>query len=151
MVNFWNKFNKMESKYDDNYSSSGSESKMPLIISTIMFGITGSMVSFITNCTLAEISISAFFSLYFGIFFLLIGMIVSYRAYNSTENRMLIGAFGLLILLSGIICFMVEKNWFLGISSHTKILLYAIIGASVTFSISFSIVDIVNMMMPCCN
>jgi len=141
----------MESKYNDSYNPSTPESKLPLILSTLLFGVIGSLVSFITNCTLAEISISAFFSLYFGLFFILIGMIVLYRAHTAMQNQLLIGAFGICILLSGLICFMVEKNWFMGISAHTKIGLYALIGASVTFSISFSIVDLVNYFMPCCN
>ena len=95
-------FNKMESNYDDIYSNSDSENEMRLIIISTAFGFAGSMLSFIKSFTLVEISISTLFSLYFGIFFLMIGMIVLYRDYNSTENRMLIGAFGLLIILSGI-------------------------------------------------
>jgi hypothetical protein len=45
---------------------------------------------------------------------------------------------------------MVEKNWFIGISAHTKIFLYALIGASVTFSLAFTFVDLVNYGISCC-
>ena len=39
---------------------------------------------------------------------------------------------------------MVEKDWVLSISAHGKIGLYAMLGASITFALTFTIVDLMN-------
>lgn len=53
-------------------------------------------------------------------------------------------AFGILVILSGILCFLLERNWFIGLGPHLKIPLYAILGISVSFALTFAIVDLLN-------
>ena len=50
-------------------------------------------------------------------------------------------------MISGVTSFLLEKNWFIGISWHFKIILYGIIGASLTFSLAFAFVDITNYIL----
>merc|ERR1712129_641312 len=54
----------------------------------LIFGIMdvgillGVIISLIVNCTLVEISISSFFSLYFGILFIVVGGIILWRIFS---------------------------------------------------------------------
>jgi hypothetical protein len=63
----------MEAKFDESYSTPKTSRVWPIITSTAVCGTIGALISFVTNCTLAEISTNAFFSLYFGLFFIFIG------------------------------------------------------------------------------
>ncbi|CAG9317561.1 unnamed protein product [Blepharisma stoltei] len=104
-------------------------------------------VSFIINSTLAEISINPFFSVYFGILFMIVGAVIISRVQqqsNEETKRKYYFAFGVLVVLSGILCFLLEKNWSLGLGPHLKIPLYAILGISVSFALTFAIVDLMN-------
>jgi len=95
----------MEKEYDDEYDYVHKKPSimMPLVASSIVTGLIGAMISFITNCTLAEISTNAFFSLYFGMFFIVVGFIVLHRACFSPFNKLQLFIFGFAIVLSGII------------------------------------------------
>ena len=50
-------------------------------IAAIFGAIFGVAVSWIVNCTLVEISLNSFFSVYFGTLFLLIGGIIFWRIF----------------------------------------------------------------------
>lgn len=54
------------------------------------------------------------------------------------------------VLISGILCFVLEKNWFSSIGWTTKIPLYSVLGISVTFALLFSIIDLINYGCTCC-
>eukprot|EP00448_Togula_jolla_P028726 CAMPEP_0170625556 /NCGR_PEP_ID=MMETSP0224-20130122/30823_1 /TAXON_ID=285029 /ORGANISM="Togula jolla, Strain CCCM 725" /LENGTH=167 /DNA_ID=CAMNT_0010952141 /DNA_START=193 /DNA_END=696 /DNA_ORIENTATION=+ len=56
-------------------------------------------------------------------------------------------AFALLIILSGIICFTLEQQWYHGMSPILKVPLYVILGTSVAFALTFSVVDLVNYIL----
>jgi hypothetical protein len=132
----------------------------------------GIAVSLIVNSTLVEISVSPFFALYFGLLFMSVGGIIIYRLNgsalfggpSSSDNSPADHSFSLapedevrrkkqlnffagLICVSGFLCFILEKNWFLGLSSTAKIPLYTVLGVSVAFALVFSIVDLVNYLM----
>lgn len=130
--------------------------------------ILGIAISLIVNSTLVEISVSPFFALYFGILFMSVGGIIVYRLngaglwgnLNSEADQALMMApedelqrkkqltfFAGLICLSGLLCFILEKNWFVGLSPTMKVPLYTILGISVAFALVFSVVDLVNYMM----
>ena len=40
----------------------------------------GALISFVVNCTLIEISLSPFFSFYFGLLFMAVGFLIFFRA-----------------------------------------------------------------------
>eukprot|EP00916_Digyalum_oweni_P003697 GHVL01006598.1.p1 GENE.GHVL01006598.1~~GHVL01006598.1.p1 ORF type:complete len:237 (+),score=26.08 GHVL01006598.1:26-712(+) len=112
----------------------------------IIFGI---IISLIVNCTLIEISLSAFFSIYFGLLFIAAGLIILWRVLGqaSDENnprKLQLTFFAVMIVVSGVLCFILERNWFVGLSALTKLPLYTILGTSVSFALVFSAVDLLN-------
>mmetsp|Transcript_83714 Transcript_83714/g.240618 ORF Transcript_83714/g.240618 Transcript_83714/m.240618 type:complete len:233 (-) Transcript_83714:209-907(-) len=117
--------------------------------------LLGVIISLIVNCTLVEISISGFFSLYFGVLFIIVGGIILWRIFSqesgdgmgSSANKQPLAAFGCLIILSGLICFTLEQQWYRGTSPILKVPLYMILGTSVAFALTFSVVDLVNYVL----
>jgi len=117
--------------------------------------LLGIIISLIVNCTLVEISISSFFSLYFGILFIVVGGIIIWRIFSqeggdaveSSAKRKPLAAFAMLIILSGLICFTLERQWYQGMSPIMKVPLYMILGTSVAFALTFSVVDLVNYIL----
>mmetsp|Transcript_24133 Transcript_24133/g.39319 ORF Transcript_24133/g.39319 Transcript_24133/m.39319 type:complete len:232 (+) Transcript_24133:42-737(+) len=117
--------------------------------------LLGIIISLIVNCTLVEISISSFFSLYFGFLFIVVGGIIIWRIFSqdvaytkeSVGKRQMLVVFGLLIILSGLICFTLEQHWYKGMSPMMKVPVYTILGTSVAFALTFSVVDLVNYVL----
>jgi len=115
----------------------------------------GIIISLIVNCTLVEISISSFFSLYFGILFIVVGGIILWRIFSqdnldgsgSPAKRKPLALFAMLIILSGFICFTLERQWYHGLTAFMKVPLYVILGTSVAFALTFSVVDLVNYIL----
>ncbi|PHJ17685.1 membrane protein [Cystoisospora suis] len=125
----------------------------------------GIIASLIVNCTLVEISMSSFFSFYFGILFVTVGSVILWRIHvtaNSPTGAGVDGAGGLettqarkmqlqffatLIIVSGILCFILKKNWFVGLHPIVKVPLYTLLGISVAFALTFSLVDMVNYLL----
>merc|ERR1711904_575775 len=102
---------------------------------------------------LVEISISAFFSLYFGILFIVVGAIILWRIFSqdcdpsSKAKRKPLAAFAALIIVSGVICFALERQWYMGMTPLMKVPLYIVLGTSVAFALTFSVVDLVNYIL----
>lgn len=139
------------------------------VLSGFVGMVIGLAISLIVNSTLVEISVSPFFALYFGLLFMSVGGIIIYRlngvslftgsASMDADQTLLLAPedeqrrkkqltfFASLILLSGFLCFLLEKNWFVGLSWTTKVPLYTILGVSVAFALVFSVVDLVNYTM----
>lgn len=139
------------------------------LVSAFVGMCLGIAVSLIVNSTLVEISLSPFFSLYFGLLFMSVGGIIIYRLNgaaifgssndNDADQALLLAPddeklrkkqltfFAGLICFSGFLCFILEKNWFVGLSATTKIPLYTVLGVSVAFALVFSLVDLVNYLM----
>ena len=59
--------------------------------------------------------------------------------------RMMVLSVSVLVLCSGFACFLLEKDWFKRISYMLKVPLYMILGITLSFTISCSLVDIVTM------
>lgn len=116
--------------------------------------VLGMMISLIVNCTLVEVSISAFFSFYFGILFIVVGCIIMWRIFGQEPSegaedvkKTLLAVFGMLIIFSGLLCFTLEQHWYKGCSVLFKVPLYMMLGTSVAFAFSFSVVDLVNYVL----
>mmetsp|Transcript_26303 Transcript_26303/g.46580 ORF Transcript_26303/g.46580 Transcript_26303/m.46580 type:complete len:233 (-) Transcript_26303:50-748(-) len=117
--------------------------------------LLGIIISLIVNCTLVEISISSFFSLYFGFLFVVVGGIILWRIFSqdsadskeSQAKRRPLAAFALIIILSGLICFTLEQHWYRSRSPLMKVPLYTILGTAVAFALTFSVVDLVNYVL----
>eukprot|EP00933_Yihiella_yeosuensis_P005778 TRINITY_DN110366_c0_g1_i1.p1 TRINITY_DN110366_c0_g1~~TRINITY_DN110366_c0_g1_i1.p1 ORF type:complete len:242 (+),score=37.62 TRINITY_DN110366_c0_g1_i1:96-821(+) len=140
-------------------SGVASEIEPNLIFNGSMSGVIGVMlgiiISLIVNCTLVEISISSFFSLYFGFLFVVVGGIILWRIFSqdvassdqSSAMRGPLAIFATLIIVSGLICFTLEQHWYRGQSPLMKVPLYALLGTSVAFALTFSVVDLVNYIL----
>ena len=46
--------------------------------------------------------------------------------------------------MSGLLCFILEKDWYFHLHRLLKIPLYSILGISVAFALTFSVIDLVN-------
>ncbi|KAF4724596.1 hypothetical protein FOZ63_007442, partial [Perkinsus olseni] len=125
-------------------------------MAAVVGAVLGIIISLVVNCTLVEISMSAFFALYFGLLFISVGCVILWRI--STQAQMVSTAeetarkkqlqlFASLIVVSGFLCFILEKNWFVGMSPVLKIPLYSILGVSVSFALTFSVVDMINYLL----
>ena len=56
-----------------------------LFVSTSMGAIWGLVIALIINCILLEISISAFFNIYFGLFYIVVSYIIWVRIANKAK------------------------------------------------------------------
>ena len=108
----------------------------------------GVIVSVLVNNALAEISISPFFAVSYGCIFVVLGALVIYRKlwerHDRPVARWLVLGFSILVLCSGVSCFLLEKDWFRRISYTLKVPLYVMLGIAVSFTVSCTLVDIVN-------
>lgn len=116
--------------------------------------LLGIVVSWVVNCTLAEISFNTFFSVYFGILFTAIGGVIVWRIrarahpISSTMRTVLIG-FAILVIASGSLCIFLDTHWF-HFRPLFKIPLYSLLGMSVCFAFTFSLMDLLNWLVGAC-
>uniref|UniRef100_A0A7S2XBQ2 Transmembrane protein n=1 Tax=Lotharella oceanica TaxID=641309 RepID=A0A7S2XBQ2_9EUKA len=116
-----------------------------MAVSVASGAVLGMVISFTVNCTLVEISVNAFFAVYFGVLFCLISGWMLYRVSTGEHPRpILLGSFSGLVMLAGLLCFFLESNWVVSLSRGAKVPLYSILGIAVTFALLFSIIDLVN-------
>lgn len=137
-----------------NPQSLSPDAKKQVIVSSLIGAVLGIVVSLIVNSTLVEISVSPFFSLYFGLLFLAVGSIIMWRLHAVTASQPLTNAeanrknqlqfFAWLIMVSGGLCFVLERHWFVGVPYLVKIPLYTLLGISVSFALTFALVDVLN-------
>jgi len=121
----------------------------------MLTGIIGAMIgvfaSFVVNCTLVEISLSGWFAFYFGALFLLVGAGMVWRARSGDHPRpFLLGSFGALVFVSGLLCFCLSTSWFMRLSPSTKTPAFAILGVAVCFALLFSCIDVWNFVAQTC-
>jgi len=119
-----------------------------LVTSFIGGALIGVVVSFTVNCTLVEISINEFFAMYFGIFFLLIASLILYRVRAGDHPKpCVLITFAVLVMFSGLLCFVLERHWFVKMHYLYKVPVYSVLGVAVCFALLFSIIDLINY---CC-
>jgi hypothetical protein len=121
------------------------------LLAALVGALIGIFASFTVNCTLVEISINIFFAYYFGFLFLLIGSIIGYRVWTGDHPKpFLLASFSAMVLLSGLLCFMLEEAWFIRTSPTWKIPVYSLLGVSVCFALLFSLIDVINYCTTLC-
>eukprot|EP00301_Raphidiophrys_heterophryoidea_P014040 c216_g1_i1.p1 GENE.c216_g1_i1~~c216_g1_i1.p1 ORF type:complete len:228 (+),score=48.12 c216_g1_i1:53-736(+) len=117
-------------------------------VQTLGGAALGAGISVITNNALIEISLNSGFAFLFGLSLFIFGGAIIWRVYSleksSNSLSTMVGLFGLLVSISGICCFVVDKNLVKGLSSPQKVPLYTILGVSLSFSLVFAIVDLCN-------
>ena len=135
---------------------------------TVMLGAAlGGLAAFVVACALVEITLSPFFAAAFGGLFILSGTMMGWQVVlerGSSQSGQLVGAFAAAVLLAGVICFMLERDWSTDLSPTTKarrpaspaarrapgaisawraqVPLYMLLGVSLSFSIHFSTADL---------
>ena len=118
-------------------------------------GVLGAIISVVVNNALIEISITPFFATVFGIVLVLLGGLMIWRKLFEENQypvtRFLVLAFSTLVLLSGIACFLLEKDWFNKIPPRAKIPMYMLLGISLCFAVAFSLVDLLNLYADRCS
>jgi len=129
----------------------------PLLIAASGLGgvVLGVCISVVVNVTLVEISLSPFFSLYFGLLFIVVGGLILWRVSGHEQvgdaaKKTQLSGFAVLIIASGVLCFLLDRNWFGSLSAMVRVPLYSVLGLSVAFALTFSIVDVVNWLMGFC-
>jgi hypothetical protein len=79
------------------------------------------------------------------VLFILIGAIIMWRirVTSVSGRKPALVAFAALVLVSGVLCFLLDEHWF-RMSYMTKVPLYALLGIAVCFALTFSCIDVVN-------
>ena len=125
------------------------------LASAAVGGVFGAIISVVVNNALIEISITPFFATVFGLVLVLLGGLMIWRKlweeHQYPLTRILVLAFSSLVLLSGISCFLLEKDWFKKIPANAKVPMYMMLGISLCFAVSFSLVDLLNLYADRCS
>ncbi|UKJ87716.2 hypothetical protein MACJ_000156 [Theileria orientalis] len=125
---------------------------IPSFLSTALGAGIGAICSLIVNCALIELSTSSFFTTYFGVTFLIIGVVILWRVNSSNtmddkSQKANLRRFGLMIIVSGVFCFFIRNSWFTSLPTVLKTLVYTLLGVSISFALTFTIVDLINYFM----
>ena len=139
-----------------------------LIKLTILGSTLGLTTAFTVDNTLFQISENPFISIYFGVIFIILGTIILYNSIKTTKPENIINSFStnnsifitnskeknyirivfsIIILLSGIFCFFLKKNWTKNYFLLSKIIIFEFLGISLCFLIIFGILDFVNFLL----
>merc|ERR1712118_202170 len=55
--------------------------------------------------------------------------------------------FSSLVIISGVLCFLLDKRWFVGVRPMWKVPLYTVLGTSVSFALTFAACDVANYVL----
>jgi len=125
-------------------------------VSALLGAVGGLVLAEVIAFSLLEISVTFAFSIIFGIGFCLLGIALSWRIWKSVPGMLKKGillAFAALVLASGISCFFLEEKWFANMKDGAKTPLYALLGVSFAFSLTFSFSELLALQPcdRCCN
>merc|ERR1711934_539841 len=121
------------------------------VISTVVGGLLGMLVSFMVICSLVEISLSFFEAVMFGVVLLFVGGFMIWRAGAMAEDqprtafRIMMGSFGVAVIVAGLCCFGLQEGWQKSMSPSSKVPIYFLLGTTLSFSVIFGFGEIVNM------
>jgi uncharacterized membrane protein YfcA len=130
--------------------------RLDYAMSCVVGMVFGAFISLIVDSALFEIGKSPFFATVFGICLIVIGGLILWRVAPDNNERMsrwrwIVFLFSSMVLASGFSCFLVERDWIRGLGPGFKLPLYTILGTSLSFALSFSVVDLLNSnVLFCC-
>jgi len=118
--------------------------------------VIGIVIAEVVANSLIEISITYVFSIIFGIAFLLLGAALIWRIWKSVPERfkrIFLLCFAALVFISGVFSFFLEKSWLPNIPAGAKIPMYATLGVSLSFALTFSLTEFINLGLcdKCCH
>lgn len=142
------------------------ESMFSRVVSGLIGAGIGALCSLLVNSTLIEVSINTVFSIYFGVIFAGIGLLVLWRTYNENQKNEstivrrptdtffahpgMLYTFSSLMIFSGLICFLLRKDWFTEINYLLKIPFFTTLGVSFSFIIILLFADCLNYCAASC-
>ena len=129
------------------------------IVTCVLISIA---ITFIDNCTLFEIAVNFYYALYFGIFFLIIGVFILSKSYRNYVTKFqhtdfiqiepkdlfrfkYIFILGCLILLSSLFTLLLHIDYIHKLNYQYKIPFFCVIGISITFAIVVTSIDLINL------
>jgi len=118
-----------------------------VILSAFLSGLFGVLIAEVVANSLVEISITPVFSIVFGSAFFILGAAIVYRVFASlseNDKRTIMIVFALLVFASSAFSFLLEKDW-VDLPSAAKIPMYAVVGLSLSFALTFSFTEFINM------
>jgi len=123
-----------------------------LLITSTVGSTISIMIYYIVNLGLVEISLSPFYAFLVGMMLIFVGLILVWQSlvnYSESSGVSLchmvtLCLFALIIVSSGVVCFLLEKDWTNTISVKSKIPLYALMGVSISFSVVYSAADMLH-------
>lgn len=147
-------------------------SKSQLVVAAGVGAGIGAVGSLVVNACLLEISLNGFFTVYFSLIFLIMGGFMLYRSIqkNNSQNdsqpaasaapghqgtsldqtfmreekNYVFTAAAACVLLSGVLIFLLEKNWTRNLPYLLKVPIYTMVAMSLNYLVLFSIIDFVN-------
>mmetsp|Transcript_27583 Transcript_27583/g.55885 ORF Transcript_27583/g.55885 Transcript_27583/m.55885 type:complete len:233 (-) Transcript_27583:79-777(-) len=111
--------------------------------------VLGAFISLIVDSALFEIGESKVFATVFGVCLMLIGGLIVWRVAPVQGEaisrwRYLVFIFSSMVFTSGICCFLVEKGWLVTMNRWVKLPMYTLLGTSLSFALTFSLLDLIN-------
>jgi len=121
-----------------------------LLVSTVLGGMAGMVLSYMIAACLVEVSASVLFATFFGVFFLFEGALVAQTLWTHERKKgmsrqlAVLGVANLWVVLAGLECFVLNKKLLLWLPESPKVLMYGTVAGAMTFCTVFSLVDICN-------
>lgn len=81
-----------------------------------------------------------------GFFFLFLAGVIGWRVYNfvNASNRYALLGLSGLMGLAGLICVFYQRYWFFSLSAGFRVPIYAVLGVSLSFALSFAMAELLN-------
>ena len=135
-----------------NASSSCDDPIYNVLIAFIIGALGGVVVAVLINCTLIELitQSQSFFSEYFGILFLIIALLLSYRLLTTTHPHaatMLL--LTILMALSAVGCLLLPYQVFRAQNVVVRAVAYSTVATALTFALLFSVIDLFAAVRRC--
>jgi len=111
-------------------------------------GILGAVMSEMMCFLMIGISVIPVLGYVFGGAFVVLAVALAIRIYRSIperSHRIMMWLFSLLILASGIACFVLPGNWLVSLSWAAKTPLYMSIGVSLAFAMTFGFLELTTL------
>jgi len=122
------------------------------IVSGLVGMFLGMIGSLIINIALVEISVSSFFALYFGILFIITGIVLAIRIVTAPVSdpaalvrRRVFAGLAVTVSASGLLSCFLQKSFLAALPRVVKVPLYSLLGISISFALIFSAIDLINI------
>mmetsp|Transcript_4856 Transcript_4856/g.9622 ORF Transcript_4856/g.9622 Transcript_4856/m.9622 type:complete len:234 (-) Transcript_4856:105-806(-) len=111
--------------------------------------VLGAFISLVVDSALFEIGESRVFAAIFGVCLMIIGGLIVWRVAPvegevMSRWRYMVFIFSSMVFTAGVCCFLLEKNWNVGLNRWVKLPMYTLLGTALCFALTFSLLDLIN-------